>query len=195
MSTEIDDLLHATFGDDKGETMLDRIRRREEKDAPGPETIDAEKIFDSIGPNTGPENTIIRDGKTIASATVQSMDPNTFEVAKWKLSIPAEFWDKVEIECVGNAIEVTTTPLPNDRYKVEKVVRGYTPGHAKKEEVIEMQDFESMKDFVAWAEGLNPDDLEAYRQIYYDRWNFETGDENARMYFQLLEDEKRTREK
>jgi hypothetical protein len=79
--------------------------------------------------------------------------------------------------------------MSDGRYKVRKRVNGYKPAILDEEYVIELRKFDSTKDFWAWVETLDTDDIRAFRQIYYDKWNFDSGDEKDRMYYVLLDEE------
>ncbi len=111
----------------------------------------------------------------------------------WRLKIPASKWDRVDIICDGNALDLDTQSIGNDRYIVKRTVRGFKPMAVVVESELELRKFEATKDFVNWIEGLDTDMVEALRQIYYDRWCFETANQRDRMYYELLEEEKKGR--
>jgi hypothetical protein len=111
----------------------------------------------------------------------------------WRLMIPAERWEQVEIVCDGNALDVDTEPMPDGRYKVKRTIRGFRPMTVVEESVLELPTFATTREFIAWIETLDTDAIEALRQIYYDRWNFNTASQRDRMYFTLLDEEKQGR--
>ena len=111
----------------------------------------------------------------------------------WRLKIPASKWDRVDIICDGNALDVDTKSIGNDRYIVKRTVRGFKPVAVVVEDELELRKFGATKDFVNWIEGLDTDMVEALRQIYYDRWCFDTANQRDRMYYELLEEEKKGR--
>ena len=85
--------------------------------------------------------------------------------------------------------------MDDGRYKVTKRVNGYKPAVLDEEYVIELPKYKTAKEFMAWVETLDVDDVRAFRQIYYDRWNFDSGDEKDRMYYALLDEELQGRKK
>jgi len=183
---DVEDLINSVLLD---ESPIDRLRKQQNRKTA--EEIKASNMFDDMIGSNG--KITASDGTLIGSVSVEETCPHTFSVSKWKIKIPGDVWDKIEFECEGNAVEVTTSPLPDDRYKVEKVVRGFKPDLVREEESITLKKFDNMKEFMKWAEKLDTDTLEAYRQIYYDRWCFHTGNEDDQMHYRLLEDEKNTR--
>lgn len=112
---------------------------------------------------------------------------------KWQLKIPAHQWENIVIICDGNALEVNTEPMSDSRYKVKRTLRGLKPTTVVKESELELREFESTKDFMNWIEGLDNDTIEALRQMYFDQWNFSTASQRDRMYYELLEEEKKGR--
>lgn len=108
---------------------------------------------------------------------------------EYRLTIKERFWNNVTISCEGNAVEVETEPLSDGRYRVRKTVRAYKPAYVSEEETIELPKCESMKDFMSHVESLPTDMVKALRQIYYDKWNFDTGSTRDRMYYELLDEE------
>ena len=133
-------------------------------------------------------------GQTVATIKPGFTDPNDFSISV-RLVIPKSVWDRVEVVCDGNAVDVETEPAADGRYKVKRTLRGYKPAVFKKEETIELREFETTKQFIEWIETLDTDAVEALRQIYYDRWNFDTASQRDRMYYELLEEEKKGRSK
>lgn len=108
----------------------------------------------------------------------------------YRIRVPAESWNSTDIVCDGNAMDVTTSPLPDGRYKVKRTLRGYKPTTIVEESEISLQEHASTKDFVNWIETQDLDTIEALRQIYYDRWCFDTANQKDRMYYEILEEEK-----
>jgi hypothetical protein len=134
------------------------------------------------------------EGDVVAKAHAGDPDPGSFEL-NIRLVVPASMWHRVEVICEGNALDVDTSPMSDGRYKVRKRVNGYKPAILDEEYVIELRKFNSTKEFMAWIETLDTDDIRALLQIYYDKWNFDSGDEKDRMYYALLEEELQGRKK
>jgi hypothetical protein len=128
------------------------------------------------------------DGTTLAKIEVASTDPNDFSI-RWRLRIPSDIWESLDVICDGKAVELTTAPLSDNRYKISKTVRGYTPSVVDEEEILELRTFPRTKHFLLWVDSLTPEAVEAYRQIYFDRWCFDTASHKDRMYFELLDEE------
>lgn len=151
-------------------------------------THDLKDMFAGIG-STAPTRAETDDGTVLARASKVLIDPKTFDM-RWRLTIPEDVWDYVEVICDGKALELTTSPMSDGRYKVTRTVRGYRPTVIEDEEVIfELRDFSTTKEFIRWMENLTPDSMEAYRQIYYDRWCFDSASHKDRTYYELLEEE------
>ena len=112
---------------------------------------------------------------------------------RYRLRVPHDRWDELEVVCTGNALDVSTEPMEDGRYKVNRRLRGYKPAVVDEETILELPSFESTKDFINWVETLDTDAVEALRQIYYDRWTFKTGEPKDRIYYELLEEEKKGR--
>jgi len=136
---------------------------------------------------------IDKNGNIVATIEAGSLDPMTLDT-KYRLVIPVEYWAVTDVICDGNAVEVTTEKLSDSRYKVKKAVRGYSPMVVEQEETLEPKYFDSVREFYDWMEKLSPDLIDAYHQIYYDRWCFDTANKKDQIYYQLLEDAKNSRE-
>ena len=123
-----------------------------------------------------------------------SMDLSTEDFApKWRLRIPADRWSNTEVVSDGNSVDVLTTPMPDGRYKVKYTRRGFKPAMIVEEEELKLREFATTREFIDWIESQSTDTVEALRQIYYDRWNFDTGNQSDRMYYELLDEEKKGR--
>ena len=143
--------------------------------------------------NFGDESGTVRDKSARPVAKLKTdLNPGSMDITH-RLVIPVDMWDKVEVVCDGNAVEVTTEPAGEGRYRVKRKLRSYKPAVVENEETIELREFETTKQFIEWIESLGTDEVEALRQIYYDRWNFESNDTKTRMYYELLEEEKKGR--
>ncbi len=134
------------------------------------------------------------DATPIGELLVKNVDPATFNV-RYRLVINPEMWEHVEVVCGGNAAEVDIEPISEDRYRVKTKVAGYVPAWKDEEHELELPTFESTKEFINWIESLDTTSIEALRQIYYDRWTFDTGNQRDRMFYELLEEEKKGRKK
>ena len=110
---------------------------------------------------------------------------------KYRLRVQAETWDRTDIVCDGNALDVSTTPLPDGRYTVKRILRGYEPVQIVEETEVHVYDHATTKDFMKWVEKQDFDTIEAFRQIYYDRWCFDTASHRDKMYYEILEEEKK----
>ena len=171
--------------------LLDDLNDVLDGQQPGPTTPAPPPKAHAVGQNGGD---IVVDGKKLGELRETNIDPHTFEV-KYRLTIHPEMWKHVEVVCDGNATEVQTEPLGDGRYRVKRRLAGYKPSMVDREDTIELREFESTKDFINWIETLSTDDVEALRQIYYDRWTFDTANQKDRMYYELLEEEKKGRKK
>lgn len=122
------------------------------------------------------------------------IDPNTFRPVV-RITIPEEKFEDSVIICAANAVEIHTEPMPDGRYKVKRRLRGYKPTIVEDESVIEFKQFGSKKEFIKWMEELpTKDAVDVYRQIYFDRWNFDTGSSEDRFCYELLDEEFKGRE-
>jgi len=189
---KLDDVLDFDLDD------LDRIARGlDQEEADGKERIPFDSIIDgglaTPYPKIGGDLTNA-EGEPVATIEPGFVDRETFEI-NVRLVVKRDIWDRVEVVCEGNAIDVDTSPMDDGRYKVTKRVNGYKPAVLDEEYVIELPKYKTAKEFMAWVETLDVDDVRAFRQIYYDRWNFDSGDEKDRMYYALLDEELQGRKK
>ena len=76
---------------------------------------------------------------------------------------------------------------------MKRTLRGFKPATVIEESEIKLREFETTKEFMNWIENMNTDGVEALRQIYYDRWCFDTASQKDRMYYELLEEETKIR--
>ncbi len=181
---------------DKLDDLLEGDRAKIPKITSGKEEVRLDKItseLSHIGFEIGGELKTA-EGELVAKAEAGDHDPGSFEL-NIRLVVPASMWHRVEVICEGNALDVDTSPMPCGRYNVRKRVNGYRPAVLDQEYVIELRKFDSTKEFMAWVETLDSDEIRALRQIYYDRWNFDSGDQKDRMYYALLEEELQGRKK
>jgi hypothetical protein len=188
---DLDEMLDSEFD----EFRRDVKRVSEEVD--GKERIVFDKIFDNgISTHYPTIGGTLKnaEGNVVADIEHGIADASTFEI-NVRLVIKEDIWDRVEVVCGGNALDVDTSPMPDGRYKVRKRVNGYKPAVLDEEYVIELRKFNSAKEFMAWVETLDTDNIRALRQIYYDKWNFDSGDDKDRLYYALLDDELQGRKK
>ena len=167
---------------DKLLTPLDERTKLEQLPVP-----DLEKLG-GIDP---PDTVTSADGEVIAEASMDWDTANTSFDLKYRLRVQAKSWDRTDIVCDGNALDVTTTPLPDGRYTVKRILRGYEPAQIVEETEVSLYDHASTKDFIKWVETCDADTIEAFRQIYYDRWCFDTASHKDKMYYEILEEEKK----
>lgn len=158
------------------------------------EGIEFQQVEDGDLVFAGKDGTIRNKGAEKVADLKVDLDANSMNV-KYRLRVPNDKWDELEVVCTGNAMDVSTEPLSDGRYRVKRRLRGYKPAVVDEETILELPTFDSIKDFSAWVETLDTDAVEALRQIYYDRWNFEHGDIKDRLYYELLEEEKKGRRK
>lgn len=131
------------------------------------------------------------DGELLATTdTDWDTSKASFDL-KYRLRVQEKSWDRTDIVCDGNALDVTTTPLPDGRYTVKRTLRGYEPTQIVEETEVMVYDHATTKDFMKWVETCDADTIEAFRQIYYDRWCFDTASQKDRMYYDILEEEKK----
>ena len=161
-----------------------------EEEPTGVEEISLAEVFD--GAKLG-QTVDSADGTTLAKVELASTDPTDFSI-RWRLRIPSDIWKSLDVICDGKAVELTTAPLSDNRYKISKTVRGYTPSVVDEEEILELRTFPKTKHFLLWVDSLTPESVEAYRQIYFDRWCFDTASHKDRMYFELLDEEFQSKE-
>jgi len=135
---------------------------------------------------------VLEDGTHVASAK-RDIDPNDFS-PRLRIMVPVEHYSKIEVVCDGNALDIHTETMPDGRYRMKRKLRGYTPAITEDEQTVEVKEFDSTKAFMEWIEKLPKDMVEAYRQIYYDRWNFGNGNQKDRIYYELLDEEYKGRE-
>lgn len=171
----IDDILH---------TATEQVKRQVEE-------VTMEKILDGDITFAEKDGTIQdAEGRVIAHL---SMDLDKDFSPRWKLRVPTDKWEHIQIVCDGNAMDLNTAPLSDGRYIVRRTLRGFQPTTVVEETELELPEFETTKEFLNWIESQTTDTIEALRQIYYDRWNFDTASQRDRMYYELLEEEKKGR--
>jgi hypothetical protein len=122
------------------------------------------------------------------------VEPYSWKV-RYRISVQSSAWEDIEVVCDGNSTEVITEPMSDGKYKVRRKQHGYRPTIIELEDIVELQTFESTEQFVEWVETLSTDDVEAYRQIYYDLWTFDNNSVQNHTYHQILEEEKSGRKK
>ena len=161
------------------------------------EEISLEKIIDGIGvlhPDSDNNLAVDKKGNKVGHVTVEiGVDNGTNFALQYKLRIPEETWERTKIVCDGNAVEVSTQLASDGRYIVKRTLRGFKPTTVVEESEIKLREFSSTKEFMNWIENIDTDGVEALRQIYYDRWCFDTASQKDRMYYELLEEEKQGR--
>lgn len=123
----------------------------------------------------------------------KDINASTFE-PRVRLMVPAETFGNLEVTCDGNALEIHTETNGDGRYTVKRKLRGFKPAIMEDEFEVKLPEIESTKEFIAWIEKLPKDMVEAYRQIYFDKWNFDTGNSKDKIYYELLDEEYKGRE-
>jgi hypothetical protein len=131
------------------------------------------------------------DGETLANLRMDLDDANFSP--RWTLKIPADKWKDIRIVCDGNSLNLDTKPLSGNRYIMKRTLRGFRPSTVVEEKELVLREFETAREFLNWIESKDTDTIEALRQIYYDRWCFDTANQRDRMYYEMLEDEKKGR--
>ena len=147
--------------------------------------------LEALGGIDPPDRVTSADGELLA---IPDMDWDSGKASfdlKYRLRVQAKNWDRTDIVCDGNALDVTTTPLPDGRYIVKRTLRGYEPTQIVEETELTVFEHATTKDFMKWVETCDADTIEAFRQIYYDRWCFDTASQKDRMYYDILEEEKK----
>lgn len=166
------------------------------KSEPETEVVSLEEAIDSIGTvdrDTDNNKMYDSNGKLIATieADIDKSD-GSFDLL-YELRIPHETWERTTIVCDGNAVDVATDLAQDGRYIVRRTLRGFSPENVVEESEIELKEFANTKEFISYYTELEDDAIEALRQIYYDRWNFDTASQKDRTYYELLEEEKQLR--
>lgn len=147
--------------------------------------------LEKLGGIDPPDRVTSADGELLATTDTEwDTSRGDFDL-KYRLRIQAKSWDRTDIVCDGNALDVATTPLPDGRYMVKRILRGYAPAQIVEETEVSLFDHASTKDFVKWVEKQDFDTIEAFRQIYYDRWCFDTANQRDRTFYEILEEEKK----
>jgi hypothetical protein len=176
---------------------LDDILYPPEDGTPAPEAedISLEDTIDNIGisSNTDKGTVHSKDGSVVAQIDAELASGATDFELNFRLRVPKETWERTTIVCDGNAVEVATELAPNGRYIVKRTLRGFKPTKVVEESEIKLREFSTIKEFMNWIENMDNDGVEALRQIYYDRWCFDTASQKDRMYYELLEEEKQIR--
>lgn len=164
------------------------------KPEPEDEDISLEKITDmGITPSSDKGAVWDKNGKLVANVDSEiRAGQEDYEMA-YKLRVPVDAWERTTVVCDGNAVEIATELAPNGRYIVKRTLRGFKPTMVVEESEIKLRDFETIREFMEWIATQDDDVIEAMRQIYYDQWCFDTGSRKDKMYYELLEEEKKIR--
>jgi len=96
---------------------------------------------------------------------------------------------------VGNSQQITVEPNEEGSYKVKRTVTRFVPAQVTEEMNFTVYEGNDIMDFVDWLRNITDDELEAARQIYYDRWNFQSGNELHKSYYEAADMEKKKRKK
>lgn len=147
--------------------------------------------LEKLGGIDPPDRVTSADGELLATTDTDWDTSQTDFDLKYRLRVQAKSWDRTDIVCDGNALDVTTTPLSDGRYTVKRILRGYAPTTIVEETEVSLYEHASIKDFMKWVEKQDYDTIEAFRQIYYDRWCFDTASHRDKTYYEILEDEKK----
>lgn len=81
----------------------------------------------------------------------------------------------------------------NGEFKVFRITEKMVPEKVKEEMKFKLFEGKDFGEFLGWMTDLSDDELEAARQIYYDIWNFKSGDNNDKVRFELIEGEQKKR--
>lgn len=79
------------------------------------------------------------------------------------------------------------------KFKIYRIIEKMVPQKVKEEMKLKLFDGKDFGEFLTWMTDLNSDELEAARQIYYDIWNFKSGDSDDKARFELIEGEQKKR--
>lgn len=79
------------------------------------------------------------------------------------------------------------------KFKIYRITEKMVPKKVKEEMVLNLFDGNGFGEFLTWMTNLNNDELEAARQIYFDIWNFKSGDSDDKARFELIEGEQKKR--
>jgi len=78
-------------------------------------------------------------------------------------------------------------------FKVFRIIEKMVPKKVKEEMKFKPFGGNDFGEFLEWMNELSNDELEAARQIYYDIWNFKSGDSDDKARFELIEGEQKGR--
>ena len=78
-------------------------------------------------------------------------------------------------------------------FKVFRIIEKMVPKKVKEEMKFEPFGGNDFGEFLEWMNKLSNDELEAAHQIYYDIWNFKSGDSDDKARFELIEGEQKRR--
>jgi len=96
---------------------------------------------------------------------------------------------------VKDSQQITVEPDEEGSYKVKRTVTRFVPAQVTEEMNFSVYEGKDIMEFVDWLRKLSDDELEAARQIYYDRWNFQSGNELHKSYYEASDLEKKKRVK
>ena len=128
-------------------------------------------------------NPIFKDSKLIYTVN----DDRTIIVEK-------DQQNEILIE-VRDSQQISTEPTEEGAYKVKRTVTRFVPAQVTEEMNFVVYEGKDIMEFVDWLRKLTDDELEAARQIYYDRWNFQSGNELHKSYYEAADMEKKKRTK
>lgn len=96
---------------------------------------------------------------------------------------------------VRDSQQISVEPDEDGSYKVKRTVTRFVPAQVTEEMNFTVYEGKDIMEFVDWLRKLTDDELEAARQIYYDRWNFQSGNELHKSYYEAadMENKKRTK--
>ena len=81
----------------------------------------------------------------------------------------------------------------NGEFKVFCITEKMVPERVKEKMKFKLFDGKDFGEFLEWMTNLSNNELEAARQIYYDIWNFKSGDSDDKARFELVEGEQKKR--
>ena len=96
---------------------------------------------------------------------------------------------------VRDSQQISVEPDEDGSYKVKRTVTRFVPAQVTEEMNFTVYEGKDIMEFVDWLRKLTDDELEAARQIYYDRWNCQSGNELHKSYYEAADRENKKRTK
>ena len=110
------------------------------------------------------------------------------------ITVEKEYQQEILIE-VKDSQQISAEPTEEGTYKVKRTVTRFVPAQVTEEMNFVVYEGKDVMEFVDWLRKLTDDELEAARQIYYDRWNFQSGNALHKSFYEASDLEKKKRTK